>query len=184
MYVSTKEHLGWLQSNSVSAAFSLAQQAFQCFEELVELNQQAVKAALVESEQSWQVAMSGKTPVELWVDQANAVRPIAEKALSYHGHLFGIATRTQAEFLKFIEARFEDHNGKLQAVVDGVERYAPAGSEAAITVLKSTISNAGAACDTVLKATAQAIAVARRNQAAVTAPESGLAKSRDNARAD
>ena len=163
MYFSTMEHLGWMQSDSVSDAFSLAQQAFQGFEKLVELNQQVIKATLTESEQAWQAATSGKTPVELWVHQANAARPIAEKALSYHRQLRGIATDTQAEFLKFIETRFEHHNIKLQAFVDGVARNAPAGSEAAVTVLRSTVSSAGIAYDTVLKA-AQAIAKAQGNK--------------------
>ncbi|MFM0250682.1 phasin family protein [Paraburkholderia sediminicola] len=163
MYFSTNEHLGWVQSDSVSDALSLAQQAFQGFKKLVELNQQVIKATLAESEQAWQVATSGKTPVELWVHQANAARPVAEKALSYHRQLLGIATDTQAEFLKFIETRFEHHNIKLQAFVDGVARNAPAGSEAAVTVLKSTVSSAGIAYDAVLKA-AQAIAKAQENK--------------------
>lgn len=184
MYFSTNEHLGWAQSDSVDAAFSLAQQVFQCFEELVELNQQAVKATLADSEQAWQLATSGKTPVELWVHQANAVRPIAEKALSYNRQVLEIATHTQVEFLKLFKARFELHNTKMQALVDGVARNAPAGSEAAVTVMKSTVSSAGLAYDTMLKATERAIAMAQRTQSAATTPVSGSAKSRDHARAD
>lgn len=50
--------------------------------DLVGSNRQAVKATLAESEQPWQMAMSGKDPAELWVHQANAARPVAERALS------------------------------------------------------------------------------------------------------
>jgi hypothetical protein len=84
--------------------------------------------------------------------------------------------------MKFTKARFEQHNGKLQALVDGVASRAPAGSDAAVTILKSTASSAGAAYDTVLKATAQAIAMARRNQLTAVAPDSE--QSRDHAGAD
>lgn len=164
MYFSTNEHLGWVHSDGVSDAFSLAQQACQGFEKLVELNQQVIRATVADSEQAWQVATSGKTPIELWVHQANAARPLAEKALSYHRQLLGIATDTQAEFLKFIETQSERHNIKLQAFVDGVARNAPAGSDAAVTVLKSTVSSAAIAYDTVLKS-AQAIAKAQGKQA-------------------
>jgi phasin family protein len=184
VYISTNEHLGWAQSDSVDAAFSLTQQVFQCFEKLVELNQQAVKATVAESGQAWQSAMSGKTPVELWVQQANAVRPVAERALSYNRQVLEIATHTQVEFLKFFKARFEHHNAKLQELVDGVARHAPAGSEAAVTVMKSTVSSANLAYNTVLKATEQAIAMAQRSQPAAIVPASGSAKSRDHARAD
>lgn len=184
MYMSTNEHLGRMQIDHVSAAFSLAQQTFQVFEEFVELNQQVLRQALVESEQSWQVAMSGKTPLELWLHQANAMRPTAEKVLSYNHQLVGIATRAQAQFLKFIEARFQYCNSELQTAVDGVAQNAPAGAEAAVTVLKTTLSNAGVAYDTVLKAAAQAIAMAQQHQPAGAALQSGAAKSRDDARAD
>jgi phasin family protein len=184
VYFSTNEHADWMQSDSIAAAFSLGQRAFQCFGELVELNQQMIKTALVESEKAWQMAVSGKEPVELWVHQANAARALAEKALSYNHQMLGLATHTQAGLMKFSKARFEQHNGKLQALVDGITKNAPVGSEAAVTALKSTMSGAGIAYDTVLKATAQAIALAQRNQPAFTAPASGSDESRDAARAD
>ena len=170
MYIAMIEQSGWTQSDNVSAAFSLARQAFQGFAELVELNQQTAKAALADSEQTVQMALSGKTPVELWVHHANAVRPAAEKALSYNRQVLEIAAHTQAELLKIADARLEQHNLKLQALVDGFARNAPAGSEAAVTVLKSTISNASVAYETVRKATAQAIAMAQRTQPATPSP--------------
>jgi phasin family protein len=189
VYFSTNDHPGWVQSDSIAVAFSLAQRAFQCFEVFVELNQQMVKATLDESANAWQVAMSGKAPVELWVHQNHAARSLAEKALSYNHQMLGLATHTQAELMKFTKARFEHHHSKLHALVDGVASHAPAGSDAAVAALKSTISGAGIAYDTVLKATAQAIAMAQRNQpvAAVPAPgseKSGAEKSPDPARAD
>jgi phasin family protein len=178
-----------MQTESVAAAFSLAQRAFQCYEELVELNQQLLKATLAEGEKAWQVAMSGKAPVELWVHQNQAARSLAERALSYNHQMLGLATQTQAELMKLTKARFDHHNSKWQAFVDGVVSHAPAGSDAAVTVLKSTVSSAGIAYDTVLKATAQAIAMAQRNQPVATAAASGSEKSgdeksRDPARAD
>ncbi|QQC66973.1 TIGR01841 family phasin [Paraburkholderia ginsengisoli] len=176
MYFSTNEHPGTLQSESVAAAFSLTQRAFQCFEELVRFNQQMIKATLVESEKAWQVATSGKAPGELWVEQTRAARSLAEKALSYNHQMLALATHTQVELMKFTKAGFEYHNGKLQVLVDGVATHAPAGSDAAVTALKSTVSSAAAAYDAVLKATAQAIAVAQRNQPAAPAPEPGAEK--------
>lgn len=183
MYFSTNEHADRIQRDSVAAAFSWAQRAFQCFEELVELNQQTFKAALAENEKSWQMAVSGNTPVELWVNQTNTARSLAQKALSYNHRMLALTTHTQVEWMKIAKARFEHQNSKLQAFVDGVAINAPAGSNSAVTMLKSTVSSAGIAYDTVLKATAQAIAMAQRTQPAAAAPASGDEESRAQARA-
>ncbi|NKJ46510.1 hypothetical protein CIC12_07090 [Burkholderia sp. SG-MS1] len=182
MYFSTNPQIDRMQRDSVAAAFSLAQRAFQCLEELVELNQQIVKTTLAENQKAWLVAVSGRSPVELVSHQTQAARSLAEKALSYNHQLLGLATHTQAEWMKFTKARVEQHNSKLQALVDGVASHTPAGSDAAVAMLKSTVSSAGVAYDTVLKATAQAIAMAQRNPLTAAAPDSQ--KSRDHARAD
>lgn len=175
MYFSTPEQLISMQNANVSAAFSLAQQTFQYFEELAKLNLQTVKTTLAESERAWQTAFSGKTPVELFVLQANATKPVAEKMLSYNSHVLDIASRAQAEFLRLFEDRLEQSNARMQQVVDEFARNAPAGSEVAVTVIKSAVANAGTAYDAMRNATAQAIAMAQATQPAV--PVSARAKS-------
>ncbi len=169
MYFSTPDQFISMQSANVAVAFAMTQQTFQYFEELAKLNLQVAKATLAESEQAWQLATSGKTPVELFVHQAGNVKPVAEKVLSYNSHLFGIANSAQAEFLKLFEDRFAQSNAKMQTVVDDFARNAPAGSEVAVTVFKSAVSSAGAAYDAMRKATAQAIAMAQAGQSAASA---------------
>ncbi|MDR8399907.1 MULTISPECIES: phasin family protein [Paraburkholderia] len=166
MYFSTPDQFISMQSANVAVAFSLAQQTFQYFEELARLNLQAARATLAESEQAWQLAVSGKTPMELFVYQAGNAKPVAEKVLSYNSHLFGIANSAQAEFLKLFEDRFAQSNAKMQTAMDDFSRNAPAGSEVAVTVFKSAVSSAGVAYEAMRKAAAQAIAVAQAGQAA------------------
>jgi phasin family protein len=158
---STPEQFVSMQSANVSAAFSLAQQTLQCFEELAKLNLQAVKTSLAEREQAWQTAFSGKTPVELFVLQANSTQPIAEKMLAYNSHGLDIARNAQTEFLKLFEDSLEQSNARVQQVVDELARNAPAGSEFAVTAFKSVVANANSAYDAVRKATSQAIAMAQ-----------------------
>lgn len=162
MYTPMTEQLGWMDRGNASTAFSLARQAFQGFEQLIELNQELVKAAFAESEKATQVALSGKTPLELWVHQANAVRPAAEKMLSHHRQVLEVATRTQAELLKILDAQCQQQQLKLRELVDGFARNAPVGSEAAVTVLKSAVSMGGVGYELIRKATAQAVALAQR----------------------
>jgi len=159
-----------MQSANVAVAFSLAQQTFHCFEALTRLNLQAAKVTLAESEQAWQQAISGKTPVELFVQQAGNARPVAEKMLSYNSHVLDIAKNAQAEFMKVFEDRCAQSNARMQTVVDDLARHAPAGSEVAVTVFKSAVSSAGAAYDAMRKATAQAIAMAQAGQSAIPVP--------------
>jgi len=170
VYFSTPEQFISMQSANVAVAFSLTQQTFQYFEELAKLNLQAAKATLAESEQAWQMAMSGKTPVELLVHQAGNAKPVAEKVLSYNSHMLEVANAAQAEFLKIFEDRFAQSNTKMQTVFEDLARNAPAGSELAVTAFNSAVSSAGAAYDAMRKATAQAIAMAQASQLTVPAP--------------
>jgi phasin family protein len=174
VYFSTPEQFISLQSANVAVAFSLAQQTFQYFEELARLNLQAGKATLAESEHAWQMAMTGKTPVELLIHQSNNAKPVAEKVLSYNSHMLEIANGAQAEFLKIFEDRFAQSNTKMQTVFNDFARNAPAGSELAVTAFKSAVHSAGAAYDAMRKAAAQAIAVAQASQ--LTAPVPARAK--------
>ncbi|MFM0549499.1 phasin family protein [Paraburkholderia sediminicola] len=174
VYFSTPEQFVSMQSANVAVAFSLAQQTFQYFEELAKLNLQVAKATFAESEQAWQMAVSGKTPVELFIHQASNAKPVAEKVLSYNSHVLEITNAAQAEFLKIFEDRFAQSNTKMQTVFDDFARNAPAGSELAVTAFKSAVSSAGAAYDAMRKATAQAIAMAQATQ--LTVPASARAK--------
>lgn len=170
MVFSTPDQFISIQSANVAVAFSLAQQAFQYFEELAKLNLQAARTTLAESDQAWQWAVSGKTPVELFVHRAGNAKPVAEKVLSYNSHVLGIANHAQAEFLKLFEARCAQSNASMQSVVDELARNAPAGSELAVTAFRSAVSSAGAAYDAMRKATAQAIAMAQAAQSSTPVP--------------
>jgi phasin family protein len=132
----------------------------------VYLNQELVKSALAQSEQTAKAALSCQTPVELWVHQANAARPVAQTLLAHNRQALDIAARTQAELLKILDARFQQQQLKLRDWVDGVARNAPAGSEAAVTVLKSAVSMGGVGYETIHSAAARAAAIAGGNQTA------------------
>ena len=66
-------------------------------------------------------------------------------------HLHEIASGKQAEFLKLAQAQYEQHNRSAQSLVDSLAKNAPAGSEAAITALKSAYSTASLTYETVRK---------------------------------
>ncbi|BCG01635.1 hypothetical protein PPGU19_062030 (plasmid) [Paraburkholderia sp. PGU19] len=99
----------------------------------------------------------------------------AEKMLSYNRHLYEIASGTQAELLKVSQARHEQQNRDAQTLVHSFATSAPAGAEAAITVLKSAFPTASLTYETVRKAVTQAFEVMQSNFAAMSAATSAAA---------
>lgn len=165
----TAEQIVAAQKANIETIFGLTQKAFEGMEKLVELNVQATKAALSESANSAQAMMSVKDAQELLTLQANLMQPLAEKTVAYSRHLYDIASGTGAEFGKAAEAQASDSQKKFLAVVDNAAKNAPAGSETAVAVMKSAVSAANNAMESVQKAVKQATEMAEANFNTVTA---------------
>ncbi|MFT4067510.1 TIGR01841 family phasin [Paraburkholderia sp.] len=154
------EHIDRMRSSSVWAGFSLAQQAFRGFEELVELNLELVKQALPGRDAA-QTTLSNRTPLELWIEQVNNVRPFAEKLLAHNRQASEIVTRTHAAILEILDAEFQRQQLELRNIVEGFAKNTPAFSEAAATAAKSAVSMSSVGLETIRKTAAQTIAMAR-----------------------
>jgi phasin family protein len=169
MNMLTPEQIVAAQKANIETIFGLTQKAFEGVEKLVELNVQATKAALSESANSAQALLSVKDAQELLALQANLFQPLAEKTVAYSRHLYDIASGTTAEFGKAAEAQASDSQKKFLAVVDNAAKNAPAGSETAVAVMKSAVSAANNAMESVQKAVKQATEMAEANFNTVTA---------------
>jgi phasin family protein len=156
------------QKASVQTLFGLTHKAFEGVEKLVELNVQASKAALAESANHTQALLSAKDAQELLALQASLMQPLAEKAAAYSRHLYDIASGTGAEFSKAVEGQAADLQAKFMNLVDSAAKNAPAGSETAVAVMKSAVSAANNAFESVQKAVKQATDMAEANLAAVS----------------
>ena len=165
----TAEQIIAAQKSQIDTLFGLTQKAFEGVEKLVELNLQATKAALSESANNTQALLSVKDAQELLNLQASMVQPLAEKTVAYSRHLYDIAAGTGAEFSKAAEATATDTQKKFMAVVDNAAKNAPAGSETAVAVMKSAVSAANNAIESVQKAVKQATDMAEANFNAVAA---------------
>src|SRR3990167_1951593 len=156
------------QKANIETIFGLTQKAFEGVEKLLELNVQATKAALSESANSTQALLSVKDAQELLTLQASLMQPLAEKTVAYSRHLYDIASGTGAEFGKAAEAQAADAQKKFMSVVDNASKNAPAGSETAVAVMKSAVSAANNAMESVQKAVKQATEMAEANFNTVT----------------
>ena len=165
----TAEQIVAAQKANIETIFGLTQKAFEGVEKLVELNVQATKAALSESANSTQAMLSVKDAQELLALQASLMQPLAEKTVAYSRHLYDIASGTSAEFGKAAEAQASEAQKKFMSVVDNASKNAPAGSETAVAVMKSAVSAANNAMESVQKAVKQATEMAEANFNTVTA---------------
>jgi phasin family protein len=164
----TAEQLMAAQKANVETLFDLTNKAFEGVEKLVELNLQVAKASMGEVAATTKAALSVKDAQELLTLQAGLLQPAAEKAAAYSRHLYDIAAATGAEITKATESQMSDAQKKFMSAVDGAVKNAPAGSENAVALVKSALSAANNAYESVHKAAKQAADVAEANFTAMT----------------
>ena len=164
----TPEQFAAANKANLETLFGLTNKAFEGVEKLVELNLQVAKAAIGEAADNAKALMAVKDAQELLALQAAMLQPSAEKTAAYSRHLYDIATATGAEVTKTAEAQFADAQKKFMGVVDGAVKNAPAGTESAVALVKSAITAANNAYESVHKAAKQAADMAEANFAAVT----------------
>lgn len=165
----TPEQIVAAQKANLESLFGLTTKAFEGVEKLVELNVNAAKAALTETTEHAQAAFGVKDAQQLLALQASLLQPLADKAASYSRHLYDIASSTSAEFAKAAEAKTAEGQKQIMDLVDSATKNAPAGSEAAVAVLKNAVTAANGAFESVQKAVKQATEAAEANMNSVAA---------------
>ena len=164
----TVEQVVASHKSNLETLFGLTSKAFEGVEKIVELNLAASKAALSEASAHTQTLMSVKDAQELMALQSGLLQPLAEKTAAYSRHLYDIASGAGAEFTKTMEAQAAEAQQKVAALVDSAAKNAPAGSESAVAMMKSTVAAAHNALESVQKAVKQAADLAETNLQAVT----------------
>jgi phasin family protein len=161
---------------NLEAFYGLTHSAFAGFEKMVELNLTASKAALSETMGHAQAAMGVKDMQELMALQAGMFQPMAEKSVSYSRHLYDIATSTGAQFGKAMEDKSVEAQKSFANLIDSAAKNAPAGSETAVSMVKSAVVASQNAMESMQKAVKQATDMAEANFNAVTASAVTAAK--------
>ena len=161
---------------NIETLFGLTSKAFEGVEKIVELNLTASKAAMSEVSEHTQSMLSVKDAQELLALQSGRFQPLAEKTAAYSRHLYDIATGSVADFSKTFEGQATDAQKKFMGLVDNAAKNAPAGSEAAVAIMKSSVAAANNALESVQKAVKQATEVAEANFNAVATTAVNAAK--------
>lgn len=173
----TAEQILAAHKANIETLFGLTNKAFEGVEKLVELNVTASRAALNEAASHAQAVFGVKDAQELLALQAGLFQPLAEKAASYSRHLYDIAAGTGSELGKAVEVQAAEVQKNFANLVDTASKNAPAGSETAVAVMKSAVSAANNAFESVQKAVKQATDAAEANFNAVANTAADAAKS-------
>lgn len=154
----TPQQLIAAQQASLATFFGFATQAYAGFEKLVELNVQAGKANLAETQAILTKAASAKDPSELFALASSLSQPASEKLAAYGRHVHEIVSNAQAEFSTAATAQFQQAQKDAQGFIEGLAKNAPAGSEGAVAAWNSAFSAANATYESASKAAKQFVA--------------------------
>lgn len=168
MSLLTPEQIAATQKTHLDTLFGLTNKVVDGIEKLTELNLQAMRSTLAETEESVTKVLSAKEPRDWITLQATLTAPMPERIQSYSRQAFDIASAVQAEFARVTQVQCDAYNKRVQTLVDDVAKSAPAGSEAAIAAWKSAISATSTLYETMQKSYQQATQVAESNLAAAT----------------
>lgn len=174
------EQISAAQKAGVDSFFNLANKLFEGVEKVIELNLQTARAALAETSANTARIMLAKDPNEWCAVQATFAGPYAEQVQSYGRHLLEIASSVQAEFLQLAQARYEEHNRRVQKLVDDVTKSAPAGSEAMIAAWKSAITSSATLSESLQRTAQQTAEIAESSLKVLTEAGSKVAAPRTN----
>ena len=157
-----------IQKSQFDALYALSHTMFDAAEKLVDLNLAATKAVLEESADTTQSLLGIKDAQEFVAFAGGSVQPNMEKALSYSRNVYGITSGASAQVSKIVETQIAENNKKLVQLIEFAAKNAPAGSEPAVSAIKSAVAAANTAYDTFTKAAKHAVELAESNVAAAT----------------
>jgi phasin family protein len=135
-------------------------------ERLFDLQLTTTKTALSEGTKHAYALLTAKDAQEVIALQSTAAEPSFEKALAYSRSVYEVASQTQTEIAKLMEARIAEFNKIVVAALDKAVKSAPVGSDVAVAAVKSAMAAANSAYDSISKAAKQ---VAELTEASVTA---------------
>lgn len=164
----TNDSLIATQKTNAEALTGLSVKAFSSFEKLVELNMAASKALMGESMANLQAISQIKDVQALMAFQSSLLKPMSDKAASYSRHLLDIVSGSRADLSQVFASTSAQSQKSVTALLDASLKNAPAGSEAAVAVIKSAIDASTTAVESAQKSAKQALETVESNMASLS----------------
>ncbi|HNC52632.1 MAG TPA: phasin family protein [Accumulibacter sp.] len=164
----TPEQFAAANKASVDAMLTLANTALASAERIAALNLNTARSMLEDGVANAKAMLGAKDAQEFFSVQASIAQPSLEKAVAYSRSVYEISAQSKEEISKLIEAQFADFQKQVLALLEKATKNAPAGSDVAVSAVKSAIAAATSAFDSMNKAAKQVADIAETNVAAAT----------------
>lgn len=157
-----------VQKAQIAAFVGLGQKSFSNIEKAVELNMSTARNALDDGAQAIKSILDVKDVQEFMAVSSTISQPLAEKALGYSKEVYLLSSGMATETAKVLEDRLADNNKKMVEIFESASKNAPAGSESAVAMMKSAITAANSAYDSISKAAKQVVEMSENNVSTAT----------------
>jgi phasin family protein len=164
----TPENLIAAGKAGFKASIAIAQAQFAAAEKLAALNMTSAKSTFEEASAHLRSVITTQDPQELIKLNSGAAQPALQKAVSYAQSFYDVATQAQANVAKIVEAQTAEMNRAFASTIDALAKSAPAGSEGAINMMKSSFAAFNSAYDGWSKVAKQTADVTQTNFADVS----------------
>lgn len=153
----------------LKTSVSAANTVFGAVERVSALNLATARSAFDDAVAFSKAVAAAKDPKALAALQLGLLNPTAEKAIAYAKALGDIGTQVKDDLTKLYEADVAALTGTLNAALEDLFKKAPAGSEAAVSAVKTAIANASSAYEGAAKAAKQVAEAAQASLETATA---------------
>lgn len=162
------EDFAQIRQTNIDNAVLFANTAFENVERLTALNLNTARAVFEDSVANLNALLNVRDPQALIELQKGLAQPAIEKSLAYSRNVYEITAQAKDTLAKAVESQLADANAQVIQFVDAKLKAAPAGSEAAVAVVKSVISAANNAYESLNQAAKQVTDIAEANIATAT----------------
>lgn len=157
----------------VETFVTMANATFAGAERLAALNLNAARTFLEDSAVNTRALLAVKDVQALVSLQKSLAQPHSEKATAYSRRVYEIATQTQEALSQVVEGQVSELNKSANLALDKAIKTAPVGSDLAVNAIRSALSAANSAYDSMSKAARQVTEMAQANLVAATAVKPG-----------
>ncbi|THF64298.1 TIGR01841 family phasin [Pseudothauera rhizosphaerae] len=164
----TPEKIAASNKVAVESLLNVSATALSSAERLAALNLNTARSLIEDSLANLKALAEAKDPQAFAALQGSFVQPGTEKLVAYYRGVYEIATQNQEEITKLLETQFAELNKNLNTALDDAAKSAPAGSDIAISAVKSALAAANSTYDSVSKAARQVVDIAEANVTTAT----------------
>ncbi len=155
---------------------AVANSSFSGIERLTSLSLGTARAAVEDGTANLNALFAVKDVPALVALQQSLAQPAVEKALAYSRGVYEVLSHSANDLVQLVEGQASEVNKGVISAIDTVLKNAPAGTEVAVTAVKSAMSAANSALDQMNKAAKQVTEMAEANVAAANAATVKLVK--------